>query len=157
MDETGAIIAIPREMKWGTTPWDDLPREELMREIKRMYSALEAAYGVMNLARLGDKHAPFWAGVDGSGRLALEKTNQVLRSYKNRSDDIYRAFFRYADDLLFDGLGRNWMVGDCGDMITCHSVVGPVICPVCKQNGKGEVPMRRITWDDLKPQTGGTP
>ncbi len=157
--EIGLIVAIPREMKWGETPWDDMSREQLVREVQRMYSALVEARGVINLAKLTDEReypntpSPYWNAKDGVGRHAMEKVRQALAIYDSRLDDIYRAFFRYADDLLFDGkLGFNWMIGRCGDIVGDFESNGHQICPLCKANGKGEIPMRPITWDDLKRQ-----
>jgi hypothetical protein len=38
-----------KELKWGQTPWDDLPREELLRHIQRLYSALESARSMFQI------------------------------------------------------------------------------------------------------------
>ena len=58
------------KLKWGETPGDKLTREELLREVQRMYSAVESARSVMAMHKAyGD--SPFWGHV-GSGGQALE-------------------------------------------------------------------------------------
>jgi hypothetical protein len=110
-----------RPLAWGETPWDALSRDDLLREVQRMYSALVSANSVLHLARAGNETSGFW-GPRGTGGEAVAKARQVLAPLREEYGDegIYRAFFRYADDLLFDTTGDGAGIG-----------TGWRICPVC--------------------------
>jgi hypothetical protein len=73
-------------MKWGETPWDDMSKEELLREVQRMFSALESATSAL-----------------GGGQ-ALDRASQVIDPVYEAYDAglVYRSFFRYAVPLLFE-------------------------------------------------------
>jgi hypothetical protein len=95
------------------------------------------------------------------GREALAKARQAqARPLGYESDSVYRSFFRYTDDLLFDGLGSGWLVCDrCSLMV---ALMGPRwgsagavgegdrSCPDCARKGV-ESTMRPIGWEDLRP------
>ena len=143
-----------KELEWGETPWDNFSREDLLREVQRMYSAVLSAHSVMILSR--EPSSLFWWSDDGSGRRALAKTQMVLDKVKElgyKDENIYRSFFRYAIDLLFTPeLGFGWAVCD-----TCDSMIGSGVdtkdmvgeeCPFCKNNGKLSL-MRKLEWKDL--------
>lgn len=145
-----------KKLKWGQTPWDDKSREELLLDVKRMYGAITALNSVAHLCTAGQGESPFWHAKDGSGRRALELARQVLEPIHKKydSEDIYRCYFRYAYDLLFEGeMGIGWYVCDvCNRMIgrsyDGHGSRDGEMClfPSCK--GK----FRKMTWDDLKPE-----
>lgn len=150
-----------RDLKFGETPWDDMPREELLREVQRMYSALVSARGVLREAQRGEEHSPYWkknvpdhrgvGGGWGSGGEALLKVEQALAPYLDaRGDDgnTYDAFFRYANAILFDGL-LVWKVCDaCEQFVGNYDGLAIDKCHLCG----GDV--RPLAWDDLRPQTG---
>jgi len=82
-----------RKLEWGQTPWDQWTREELLYEVRRMYSALVS---LTSAARVDMYSDPYWT--EGMGGAALEKTRQIFVSLHKQysSEDIYRSFFRYA-------------------------------------------------------------
>lgn len=150
-----------RHLEWGQTPFDSLSREELLRHCQRLYSATLSLTCVVRMSRHGHEQSLYW-GPRGAGAHALEKGEQALRAAQGEfnGETIYRAFFRYAVDLLFESkgemrLGFDWHV-----------------CPVCKRMTGSSNPeqaertgqlcqepfylppcpgvLRRITWDDLK-------
>jgi hypothetical protein len=147
------------ELTWGHTPWDDLTRDELLREVQRMYSANLSMVSALSIASHGDTSG-FWRE-DRPGGLALSKGRQVraLVESKYNAESVYRAFFRYADDLLFQGAGFGWMVCDrCGD---CYGAgpegEKPTRCIRCGGIEGVESPLRPLTWDDLKPPPAAKP
>lgn len=91
-----------KELKWGETPWDDLSKEELLREVQRMFSALQSAQSVLRILRVQDPVSLFWQ-MDGSGGRALNRIEQALDAVYQTHDkeSLYRTFFRYAASLLF--------------------------------------------------------
>jgi hypothetical protein len=147
------------ELKWGETPWDDMPREDLVRETARLFSALEAARGVAHMARLSDPSSLFWS-VEGTGGRALAMADAALKPYEQserQRENIYRAYFRTAVDLLFAGVAGvpvGWHICDA-----CETMVGrgrerepPSECFDCARKCHPGRPMRPITWDDLRPR-----
>jgi hypothetical protein len=141
-----------RELHWGETPWDNLSREELLREVQRLYSAATSAYSVIDLFKVVQPIAPYW-GENGFGAAALEKLRQCIEdgvAAQYDEGDIYQSFFRYADDLLFHPsayreVRDDWMVCDtCGRM--CAPGEEGDAC-IFEKSGK----LRKLTWDDLKP------
>lgn len=144
-------------LEWGETPWDNLTREELLREVQRYHSAHASAYGVMRQLAMGSPH-PFWS--EGPGAKAMAKAEQVRERLAGfNSELVYRSFFRYADDLLFEGLGDNWRACDTCEVM--FSRIGPpsrknhLLCNDCKRKGIDSI-TREITWDDLKPKEKAT-
>lgn len=137
------------ELKWGQTPWDNLSREELLREVQRLWSALESTSSCLRIMRASQSGGGYWSP-DGSGGRALEKARQIQEPIKEQYDDeqVYRAFFRYADDLLFEGVGSDWQVCDsCGEMTgAIAGMASSVECWRCK------TPKRPLTWADLEPR-----
>jgi hypothetical protein len=143
-----------KRLKWGETPWDKLSRDELLREVQRMYAAITAARSVLHILRHHDQDSVFWKA--GSGGSSIEECDQVTERVETEFDgeDVYRSFFRFATDLLFEDRGKNmranWHVCQCGIM-TGHTGPGVPVCAGCEAAGC-KVPMRPITWDDLKPK-----
>lgn len=150
------------DLQWGETPWDALSRDELLREVQRMASALISASSVLRILRAPQPHSLFWTD-DGSGAEALVKATAALaRIQPYGNEAVYRAFFRYADDLLFSPpIGRSWAVCPiCGRMfgasIDGRSAVGRA-CGEILGLGTCAGVLRAITWDDLKPKPKDLP
>ncbi len=148
------------KLKWGQTPFDNLSREELLREVQRMFSALKSAKTVLSMAMLDNENSPYW-----DIGIALEKVNQVVNGIYDKFDreSVYRVFFRYANDLLFDtskyNIGTGWSVCPiCGMMIgsdidgTRHD--GKICKEVILGNSMCNGILRPLIWDDLKPESG---
>lgn len=150
-------------LEWGETPWDGMTRGELLREIQRMYSAMRSLYSVVRMHQAGNENHPYFgkAGVAGN---ALEKGRQILEplwgQLKNGEEDMFRCFFRYADDLLFDQRAGYTMIGSgwaicpkCGVMLGAtgngETMFGKP-CNMGKNDCKGI--MRPLTWGDMRKQ-----
>jgi hypothetical protein len=136
----------PRELEWGETPWDDMPREELLREMQRAYAAVNAARSVLGILQGPDPSA-FWKP-RGSGYRALAMCTAVTSRVEERfdSESVYRAFYRYAVDVLFaPELGFGWAVCENGHMVGAgNDMRPPTKCFQCKK------PMRPIEWRDIE-------
>jgi hypothetical protein len=155
----------PKELEWGETIWDDMTKEELLRECQRMYSALIATGSVVEMYKAHDPNSPYWS-LQGVGGRALAKYEQVMKPIIDKWDThepMYRVFFRYANDLLFTDVGSGWVICDtCGAMWGGH--VGRVLGDVDNSwigqpcNGKiGGKPgctgtIRNLEWSDLDKQ-----
>ena len=139
-----------KELKWGETPWDNMSREELLREVQRMFSAVQSARNVMGMVRGPESDSPYWQ-FDGTGGRAVEKCDQVINLVTDQYDPeaLYGAYYRYADDLLFTGLGMGWAVcPQCGTLTGTgrerESAAGkPCFCD-------GTI-LRALEWADLTP------
>ena len=144
-----------KKLEWGQTPWDNYSREELLREVQRMYCALMANEGVIRAMKNSGEFPVFW-GKSGYGGAAAEMTNQILKPLHRdyTEEGIFRAFFRTASSLLFQRNGFARMSGIW------------IICCVCRKyteqqddshvghqcgdpgcDGK----LRLMTWDDMLP------
>ena len=149
-----------KELNYGETPWDNLSKDELLLEVKRMYSALDSSVMVLDQFKSSQKGHPYWKK-DGTGGKAYEKCNQIMTKIHSEYDkeNIFRSYFRYATDLLFDHreykIGFNWVICPiCGSMIgddkneyngkLCDDVMPKLKTKNC--NGI----VRPIIWDDLK-------
>lgn len=157
-----------RELRWGETPWDELPREDLLREVQRMYAAIVSLDSCMQIQRCSSPHSPYWTK-GGSGFHALEEARMILEPLHEQfsSENIYRAFFRYAVDLLFaPELGFGWtacdgcthLYGDDADLPEERRMLGKP-CPDCAAKGRHFI-RRRLEWRDMaksssKPDKGG--
>lgn len=119
-----------KELNWGETPFDGLSEDELKTHCYRMYSALNSASSVISMRKAisecrGENSESGYFGPEGSGGQALEKCEQAIGKVEGGIDDetIYRSYFRYVDDLLFDAtkyeIGASWSVCDgCGTMVS---------------------------------------
>lgn len=192
MDEMDDEVDDKKHLKWGETPWDGLSREELIRECQRMYAALQSAQSIMCQYRIRSlwprlpvgttqdgahdaleaiaKVDPYWG--HGVGASCMEEVRQAMSLVdKFDNDDVYRSFFRYARDLLFedrDGLqlGFGWDVCPvCGVMIGRSGDGERHSGMACKETttlGRTDGQMcpgilRPLQWSDLepaKPQSG---
>jgi hypothetical protein len=149
-----------KDLEWGQTPWDDLSRDDLLREVRRMYAAIVALETVAKLCRVSDEASPFWS-MRGTGGRGLEHARQILQPLHAAygSESIFRSYFRYAVDLLFDGLGVEWAVCDvCGQMLGGHlgadgsykSVAGQPCASHLGRECSGI--LRPLKWEDLQRQ-----
>lgn len=168
-----------KQLKWGQTPFDRMTKKELTRHAQRMYSALSSCMSVIGMQQAMDRFQvaqakgsdpdalsldqlhPYW-GCDGSGGRALEKARQALVLVDQPYDKevIYTSFFRYADDLLFDGSQFNVVTGwvvcpKCGTMLGSRlkdSGKNRLEGKACSESGLSQCDgiFRPITWEDLK-------
>lgn len=152
-------------LEWGQTPWDNKTREELLLEVKRMYSALSSLYSSEKMSSdwhvFKEQENPYY-GKGGAGGRALEKGRQILEIIHKEfsSEDIYRSYFRYANDLLFEdtgyGIGSGWivcpkcglMLGSRDDMDDIGARCGDVFPP----NQACDGVLRKLEWADLEPK-----
>ncbi len=148
----------PRDLQWGETPWNtpDMPREQLVREVQRMYAALTAARGPLWIAARDNADHPYWKR-GGIGGDALEMVEQALSPYKGNHDGngyepAYRSFFRFATDLLFDGFGFGWAICKNEHLLALHDGKRVEVCERCRASGDGEAFMRPLQWSDLEPR-----
>ena len=141
---------------WGETPWDSKSKEELLRDVQRMYDAIVAMNSCLHIIKYHDQQSPYW-GPGGSGGRSLEMSRQVLAPIHAQYDesDIYRSFFRYATDLLFDQsmpirTGSGWMICPvCGTM-TGNPDRSPDIGEACRMTRNCTGITRALILDDLK-------
>lgn len=141
-----------KQLEWGETPWDNLTKEELLREVQRMYCAVSSAYSVLLDYAGSDPSHPFWSK-EGRGARTLEMCRQSLANLEDyEPDNMYRSFFRYAHDLLFDSnpnavLGFGWHIcPKCGTMRgSKNDVLVGESCMEPKCNGV----LRKLEWGDL--------
>lgn len=152
------------ELKWGQTPWDNMSKEELLREVQRIYSAVSSLYGVVFMySQINDPSGPYWSH-RGVGGISLEKGRQILQPINDKysDEDVYRVFYRYANDLLFDSskyeIGSNWLVCPvCGDMWGTngdHIKEGMKCTDGPRRNTKCDGVLRKLEWSDLDPAHG---
>lgn len=142
-------------LKFGETPWDGLSREELLLNVQRMFSAIVEAESVIRLSK-GNDAGSFWSEI-GSGGRVLEMIRQIRAPIdclpgSARNEELYRAFYRYANDLLFDRntcavYSSGWRICEKdGEMLArLRDDPPPTICARCGG------PLRLIEWKDLKP------
>lgn len=142
---------LKQDLEWSETPWDDLSRPELLRELQRMFYALQHTTSTLRIARE-------MSGITGAGSKSLfTVAEHVLEPYEKSEDyreRIFRCFFRYAVDLLFPGLagvGYGWYVCTCGTMQSAEAGEKPVRCIDCGKD------MRQLAWSDMDPKTRETP
>lgn len=139
-------------VEFGKTPWDDLDRNALLREVQRYYSAAKSAQGALKRLMYKREQEPFWSDSMGTGGIALEKLRQCFATIEDYDEDsIYGAFFRYADDLLFDSdqyaIGSRWQYCKrCKNFwggVSDQSLPVDTQCPQCHQE------MEPLTWSHL--------
>lgn len=150
----------PKTLRWGETPWDNLSREELLREVQRMYAAVSAMYSALRITAHGQESG-YW-GPSGTGGSAIEMGRQIVEPLRERyGDGMYRAFFRYALDLLFEQrsgyqIGHGWAVcPECGRMAgdpEGHSFVGRRCAELLHLRAEGPCAgvLRPLEWADLE-------
>lgn len=148
-----------KKLKWGQTPFHKMTKAQLLAQSIKMYDALVSTRSVLRQYELGYEDTPYWSR-QGSGRRALEKANQVVEPMETAygSDQIYRNYYRYANDLLWDkskaDFGHDWTVCPvCGIMLGSLEHVGQTCDEALSGPKKCQGVMRQLTWDDIKPQT----
>lgn len=153
-----------KDLKYGETPWDSLSRDELLREVQRMYAAISAMYSALRIASHGDTSG-YW-GPQGTGGEAIEMGRQIIEPLHEayESERIYRAFFRYAVDLLFQSppgyrICFGWAVCPAcgqmfGDMPDGRSAVGLRCADLYPKDCAGV--LRPLEWSDLEKSEAGT-
>jgi hypothetical protein len=145
---------LKKDLVWGQTPFDDMSRDELLFEVRRMFSALGSCKSALAVLASNDS-SPYWSP-DGTGGRALKMAEIALEGLDDGgefSEAIYRMYYRYAIDLLFGPkFGFGWWVCDsCGDMWGDPDKAPFENCinQTCAAHGQ---PLRRLNWDDLKPE-----
>ena len=121
-----------QKLSFGTTPFDRMTKEDLLLTTKRLYSALVSTRYILGMDFVRDSGAPFWT--KGSGFRALSRAEQALDPIHQQYsvEDIFRSYFRYADDLLFTGVGFGWVVcGKCGRCVAKEAAVEECIGKKC--------------------------
>jgi hypothetical protein len=150
-EKTGTSI-YDEPLKWGETYFDRMTHEELLLHAKRMYSALGSTKSVIAMLAVGEGANSFY-GKRGAGGAALAEARQALRAITQDRDDyregMYRAYFRYADDLLFERndyrlIGMGWRVCEAGHMTGNHHENPEKDCPLCGGS------VRDLQWSDLE-------
>lgn len=147
-----------KKLKYGETPWDGFSKAELLREVQRMYSALISAQSVLKMQEATDELSTYWGktGVGGGTREMIRQIIEPLHK-AHTSEAIWRAFFRYADDLLFDTstgyrmIGCDWTVcPKCGVMLGRgkEDLVGKPHSDIIYKDCDGI--MERLDWKHLK-------
>lgn len=147
-----------KELQWGETPWDGLSREELLREIQRMYAAVSAMHSALRITSRGETTG-YW-GPRGTGGEAIEMGRQITEPLREAygGESVYRSFFRYALDLLFESppsyrIGFGWAVCPvCGRMFgetpDGRSSVGARCADLYPADCPGV--LRKLEWADLE-------
>lgn len=146
------------KLKPLTTPWDNMPREELIREMQKAYSALLSAHSVLLNVKGVSSNQTFWTAPEGRGGRAVSKVEAVFSTYKQQFEDyqFYGEFFRTCDPLLFPELGENWVICEkCGTMTQSTPYYdAQKIGKTCSEGNFGgagncEGILRWMTWADI--------
>lgn len=154
-------------LEYGLTPFDSMPQADLLLHAKRLYDACNSLRSVAQIISVNDDSNPFWA--HGSGAKAIEKGVQACDAVEHgySREDIYRSYYRYATDLLFESkgdlrIGFGWVVcTGCMEMWAAGDHVSQQwkFSEGRPCTGWGHLPedrtckgvYRLLTWDDLKP------
>jgi hypothetical protein len=151
-----------KTLEWGQTPWDNMTRAELLRLVQKMWAALNSVTMPLEVIKDNDlrtnkAYKDYW-GESGVGGCALERAHQIIDPIMKEYDgeNLYRAFYRYATDLLFDAskydIGFKWVIcSECGEMTPTSHVEERYLDKRCTLTNKCKGTLRRLTWDDLKP------
>ena len=129
----------PEDLKWGQTPFDNLTRNELLRLVQAYHSALISMGGPLHSLLQGNESHPYWMSPNGSGYAVKAKWDALMNLAGNNQDGgeaEYCKFYRYADGLLFPGIGSPWKVYPDGTMSSPGYAPGG----------------RPLTWSDLAPR-----
>lgn len=151
-----------KPLAFGETPFHKMTKKQLITVACQMYAALSRTRSQLAISKETDAlinphNTPYW-GRSGMGGLALEMAVQALEAalFGYARENVYRAFFRYANDLLFDSttyeIGSGWMVCTaCKTMLgSRHNRRGMACREVFNSQCTGV--LRPLTWDDLKPE-----
>jgi hypothetical protein len=80
--------------------FDDMSRDELLRQCQRLYSAASSMENALAMCRCDEPKNLYWT--HGSGAVALEKGAQALAAARGDYEQAYDGFYAYADMLLFE-------------------------------------------------------
>lgn len=147
-----------KELKWGETPWDDLTKKELLREVQKMYSAINSANSCLKLLSSNGMNSSFWK-TEGTGGHALNKCTEIINNlHENYSaEDIYYAFFRYVDDIFFEFKSDGWVVcNKCNKMVGSTRTKEKTIdndgkkCTDVIPGKKCEGVLEKLTWKHME-------
>lgn len=154
-----------KQLRFGETPFHKMTKKQLLIVACQMYAALSRTRSHVAMRKAADEYngniGGYW-GENGQGGIALAMAEQALYAAQAgyTSEAVYRSFFRYATDLLFDNskykIGSGWMVCPvCGTMLGARGDGTTVEGQICKDAfpiQKGECPgvYRPLTWDDLR-------
>lgn len=158
---TSEIEVTPEPKPFGWTPFEDMSRDELVRQCQRLYAATSSLSYMGKMLRAGDEHGLYWAV--GSGGRALEMGEQALAAAdaNHAEEATYDTFYRYAVDLLFEdkpelALHSYWSVcPKCHDMLGSRRKADDCSGKVHKDVTMGQCDgvMRPLTWHDLRVRT----
>lgn len=143
-----------KNLKWGHTPWETMPREQLEREMEKAYFALRNCSATLRQHRLGYESTPYWQE-GGSGHQALALAEDVFAPYVEQymEPEFYYEFYRTAYPLIFPSQAhRNWAYcPECKNMLsglkkeeTEKNIGKP--CPFSNCNGV----MEWYTWEQFR-------
>lgn len=145
------IARVPRRRKleFGRSPWDHMGRPELLREVQRMFVALQSCRGALNMNKTMDPSSPYW-GSHGTGGSALARAEMAMVTAAQFTEEsLYRSFFRYAADLLFTpAMGHGWAVCLQCDVMLGDERTDMTTRPCGMCGGQ----MRWLNWSDLDPK-----
>lgn len=133
-------------VKWTETPWDAMSREELIRELIKMQSAIRHAHFLLSIDYSYGQSSPFWQK-GGNGWMAYESARNCI------CDDF--PALRYVDSVASPSLGRLWTTcTECNAMFGTNGSGETMEGKTCKEAGFGKPGCagvhRLITWDDLR-------
>lgn len=132
-------MTMPTKLQWGESQFAHMSKEELVPLVEMMYMAISSADWVLTCLHRLHPESGYWTV--GAGARAKERTSQVLDAVEllHDHDDAYRAFFRYADSVMFKRSPSNppWFICDrCLNMIHRGDDVDPPTVSV-HYDGKG--------------------
>ncbi|MHD0644161.1 hypothetical protein ACYPKM_00825 [Pseudomonas aeruginosa] len=142
------------DLEWGQTPFDKLSREELLLHCSRLYSATRALQSTLAMLTAPMKSKDFASLSLEKGRQALAKVDEGFSQ-----ESIYKAYYRYADDLLFENtpkvmVGEGWVLcPKCQGMYGGGSVKEGTLCneAMPAPNNPCDGLLRKLEWSDLQP------
>lgn len=146
------------KLEWGQTPWDQMTRAELQLQVQRLYSATVALNNALQTVSQMSGRDPYFSDPKAAGTAALEKGRQAITAAEGNfeSGNVFEAFFRYADDLLFEApIGHGWMLDETGRMVALsreHSIIYHNAAANTAGLPHLHGYVRRLTWADLEPK-----
>lgn len=131
-----------REYKWAETPWDDLDREGLIRELIKAQSAIRAAKAAIVRLRGLDKRCPYW-----------DMACAALAKIEATASPDFPAL-RYVDSVAFEVRAKWTVCPDCGTMLGSFGngeTKEGISCSIAGFGKPGCSGVHRlITWEDIR-------